>query len=387
MADSMTLSLFARRVLIVIGLGILAFVVLYFLRIVSYGLLVLFAGVLFAVLLHGMAKLLYDRTPIPPRWALVIAIFLFVAILTGAFSFGGMRIANEAPILSRRIARSIDQLHADLEQSEIGRKVLNSAEHNNDQGKNDQGNNDEGDNDEDQQSAVEKHAGQAASLGAAFVSRVRDFVAITIGAVTDIFITLIVGLYLAAAPGFYIGASLRLVPIERRRRYKELFAVLGHALRRWLLGRFLSMLFVGIITTVGLIYIGIPLAALLGVIAAALTFVPYLGTIFSVVPAMLLALLVSPLTAVYVGLLYLAAHILEGYILAPLIQHRAVHLAPAFLIGVQLLGGLMAGIIGIILAAPLAVTITIVIQELYIEDILNDRPHILGEDEEGEPTV
>ncbi|HET7569445.1 MAG TPA: AI-2E family transporter [Gammaproteobacteria bacterium] len=364
MDDLMALSPFARKVIVAIGLGILAFVIIYFLNVVSYGLLVLFAGALFAVLLHGLARLLFLNTPVPPGWAFAIVVVGLALLVALAGSVGGIRVAQQAPRLSHQVSKSLDRLHSQLRRSELGRKALQSVQP--------QGNG--------SQEAKAPSTNDTLSFGATIVQHVRGLVAITIGAITDIFIVLIVGIYLGSAPDYYIRSALRLVPIRKRKRFHELFETLGHALRRWLLGRFLSMIFTGILTTVGLSFLNIPLAVLLGMIAAALTFIPYLGAIISAVPAILIGLLQGPTTALYVGLLYLAAHTLEGYIISPLIQRRVVHLAPAFLIGVQLLGGLMAGIIGIILAAPLAVTITIIVQVLYIEDILNDTPHVLGEE-------
>lgn len=365
--DRLAMSLFARRVAIVIGLVVLAFVIIYFLNVVSYGLLVLFAGALFAVLLDGLAKLLVRYARVPRPWAFAVAVVGLALLIALAGGAGGMRVAQQAPKLSRQVSKSLNQLHNQLRRTEIGRKALESV-------------NSENPGEASAKKPGSSSSSDALSFGATIVNHVRSVVAITIGAITDTFIVLIVGIYLAAAPDYYIRSALRLLPLDRRRRFHVLFETLGHALRRWLLGRFLSMVFTGILTTVGLSFIGIPLAVLLGMIAAALTFIPYLGAIVSAVPAILIGLLQGPTTALYVGLLYLAAHTLEGYIISPLIQRRVVHLAPAFLIAVQLLGGLMAGIIGIILAAPLAVTVTIVVQLLYIEDILNDTPHVLGDE-------
>ena len=139
------------------------------------------------------------------------------------------------------------------------------------------------------------------------------------------------------------------------------------------------MLSVGLLTGIGLTLLQVKLAALLAVIACLLTFIPYLGTLISLFPAVLLGFLNSPMTVVYVILLYLGAHTLEGYVLSPLIQARTVHLAPGWLILSQLLGGLAAGIFGILIAAPLLVALTIIVQMLYVEDVLGDTVRILGE--------
>jgi predicted PurR-regulated permease PerM len=154
-------------------------------------------------------------------------------------------------------------------------------------------------------------------------------------------------------------------------------------LRRWLLGTFISMIVVGIVTGIGLTLLHVPLAGLLAIIACLLTFIPYLGTIISMIPALLLALLVSPSTVVYVLLLYLFAHALEGYLVTPMVQSRTVRLIPGWLIMSQLVGGLAAGVFGVLIAAPLLVTITIIVQSLYLEDVLGDNMQVLGESRKG----
>lgn len=361
-AARLSIWFFAQRVLVAVGVGLAAVGIIYFIAAAGYGLLIIFGGVLFAVLLNGLARLLYLRTSVSPNWALVIAVIAIVVVLAGASSLGGIRVAQQTPQLNRQISKSLNQLHRKLMSTELGRKALETA-----------------------QKTTQPDSGSSGassdtlSFGATIVGHVRGFVEITIAAVTYAFVAIIVGLYLAAAPGFYIRSFTRLLPPPRQPRCLELFEALGHALRRWLAGRFCSMVLVGVLTTLGLTWIGIPLALLLGLIAGALTFVPYLGAIVSAVPALLIALLQSPQQTLYVGALYLVAHIIEGYVFSPLIQRRVVHLAPAFLIAAQLLGGLLAGILGIILAAPAVVAITVAVQMLYLQDVLHERPHVLGE--------
>ncbi len=135
---------------------------------------------------------------------------------------------------------------------------------------------------------------------------------------------------------------------------------------------------VGAITIMGMLLLNVRLALLLGFMAGALTFIPYLGSILSLIPAVLIALLNGPATALYVAVLYLGAHITEGYILTPLIQGEVVHLAPGWLIMAQLFGYLLAGVFGMATATPVAVVLTIVVQMLYLQDVLGDHVRLLG---------
>ena len=113
------------------------------------------------------------------------------------------------------------------------------------------------------------------------------------------------------------------------------------------------MIAVGIIVTVGLWTLGVPLAGTLGIIAALLTFIPNVGPIVSVVPAVLLAVVISPIKGFLVILLYLLVHFLEGNIITPLLQRQIVRLPPALTMTAQLLLAVVAGPLGLALAAPL----------------------------------
>jgi len=129
---------------------------------------------------------------------------------------------------------------------------------------------------------------------------------------------------------------------------------------------------VGVAATVGLSLLGIPLALALGLIAFLLEFVPYLGP-FIGVPAVLVALAAGPGDAAYVVLLYLGIHAAEGYVIAPLVDQRSVHLPPALGLVAQLLLGTLFGFLGLILAVPLAAFGMVLVQMLYVEDFLGER--------------
>ena len=133
------------------------------------------------------------------------------------------------------------------------------------------------------------------------------------------------------------------------------------------------MLIVGIATSVGLSMLGVPLALILGIIAGFLDFIPYLGPIMAGVPAVLLALSISPELALYTVLLFVGVQLVEGYLLQPLIEARAVDLPPALVIVMQLIFGTLFGFAGVALATPLAAGLAVLVRMLYIEDVLGDR--------------
>jgi predicted PurR-regulated permease PerM len=124
---------------------------------------------------------------------------------------------------------------------------------------------------------------------------------------------------------------------------------------------------------VALWLIGVPLALTLGIIAGILEMLPYIGPWLSAVPAVLVALLLSPWHVLMVLALYLGLHILEGYILLPLVQRRAVQLPPALTLLAQVFLGELLGVMGLFVAAPLTVATIVLIKMLYVEDTLDDQ--------------
>jgi predicted PurR-regulated permease PerM len=188
-----------------------------------------------------------------------------------------------------------------------------------------------------------------------------------ISIVAAMVLVLFLGVYLSTSPELYLELFLNFFNGKHRGRISKLLDAMGSALRWWLLGQFIAMGIVGVITLVGLLMVGAPMPLSLAVLAALLTFVPYVGAIASAVPGILLGFTKDVHTGLYVILVYFIAHVVEGYIVTPMIQHRLVYLPPALILATQFLMHLFAGIIGVMLATPLMVVAMVLIKELYFE--------------------
>ncbi len=148
---------------------------------------------------------------------------------------------------------------------------------------------------------------------------------------------------------------------------------IGHVLRRWIVGQSLLALCVALLTGTGLLLLGAPFALALALFAGLMEFVPYIGPFVAAVPAILVGFAESPQLALWIALLFLAVQSIESYVLAPLIQHRAVHLPPALILFVQVLMGVIVGGLGVAVATPLAAAAMVAISMLYVEDVLGDK--------------
>lgn len=347
---------FVRRVvlgvaltLLLIGAGMLL------LNHAGYVLLV-FGGILLAIVLESAARQLSDRFPIPRGVALSVIAGLLLTFLGVMSWLAGPPVVDQTVELTRRIPAVLSDLKVDMEESELGRTVVDFV------------------------GTPQRVLPDRSDI----LSRITGIFSTALSSVTNILIILFIGIYLAADPGPYVSGFVRLFPSDRRENVRRTLGELGRALTWWTVGRISSMAVVGVLTAVGLAVIGAPLPLALGFIAGLLSFVPFLGPVVAAVPAVLIGLARSPTMALWVLLVYVGVQSLESYVVTPMIQRRAVHLPPALLIGGQVLMGVLAGVIGVFFATPVIVAVTVVIQSLYLRGVLGEEVRVLGEHGAGE---
>jgi len=314
-------------------------------------LLLLFGAVLVAVLLDGLARELRTHARMPHALGVCLVVVLVVGLLVLLGWLGEPQVAEQLDALGARAAGGLQALQQTLGESQWGRILLNET----------------------------GWTGQLPGSPSTWFQRVSGVFSGTLGTLTNIGLVLVIGFYLALQPGLYTGGIVRLVPQNHRQRARELLQAQGKALRWWLVGRIISMAAIGVLTAAALWLIEVPLALGLGFVAGVLSFVPFIGPIASAVPAVLVALLQGPWQVVYVLIIYVAVQFVEGNIITPLTQERVVALPPAVLLLSQVLLGSLFGILGLILATPLAVVAIVLVQMLYVEDMLGDRVHVLGD--------
>lgn len=294
-------------------------------------LVVVFAGALLAVILHGVSHLLHRFTGLP-YWAALIIVLLLVLVAAGGLGFAvGPRLGAQAAALHDEVIQQARKLQNHLSQTQWGHLVLEQVP---------------------TSLGGEKSAG-VPGLPSGFAGSIAGILGTAFGLFTTLFVIVIAGIYLAASPAIYVNGALRLVSVKHRPMAKELFLAAGSSLWAWSAGQALDMTVVGILSGVGLWLIGVPLALMLGVVAGLANFVPYIGAIAGAVPAMLIAFSVGSGQGLETIALFAVVQGFEGNVMAPLIQNRAVHLPPALTILSQTAFGAILGIPGLIFATPL----------------------------------
>lgn len=332
---------FARR----LALVTVVVVLLWFVVMAAQPLFLVFGGILLAVLLRAISSFVEAHTFLKGRWALLLVVLL----LTGIFALAGYllapRVSQQVQQLGDTLPRSFESLQQSAAQYEWAQSLTRFL------------------NDFD------AYLPQAQEI----VRRVAGVFSTAFGALTAFAFIIFIGLCLAIEPRTYTSALIALIPKPHRERGREILRDLQRILGFWLVAKLASMTIVGVLTALGLWLLGMPLVFALAFIAALLAFIPNIGPILSAVPAVLLGFTLSPATALYVALLYTGIQTLESYFITPFIERETVSLPPALTATVQLVLGLIIGIIGVMLAAPLTAVAIVLTQRIYVHDLLGDR--------------
>ncbi len=308
-------------------------------------LLLIFACILFAILLYELSVVVGKRFNMKRKYALPIVVLVMFTIIGVGGYLMAPQISDQADKLTEAVPKAISELRATLSQYDLARRLLGSIPT------------------DDQ---LQKHIASLMPNAGLFFSGV-------LGALGNVMIITFVGIYFAAAPFTYINGIIMLVPHTKRARAREVMDEIGRTLAKWLVGKSVSMLVVGTLTAVGLSLLGVPLALILGIIAGLLDFIPYLGPLMAGVPAVLIAFSDSPTLALYVLMLFGGIQLIEGYLLQPFIEQKTVSLPPALTIVMQVLFGTLFGLAGVALATPLTAVLAVFVTMLYVQDVLGDN--------------
>jgi len=291
--------------------------------------LLLFASVVGAVFLTAIASWLHERLKIREGLALGLFLLFAVAVLGIGIWVQGPNAVQQFSLLETELPAAARQLMAQIGSHQWGQWLLRQSP------------------DPEQISNGFSYA----------LTRIGGIVLSSVTVVAGLVIVLSLSIYFAAEPGMYFHGIRRATPAQHRAKLDECAASVTQILRWWVLAKLISMGMVGILITIGLSLVGIPLAGSLGIIAALMTFIPNVGPIISVLPAILLALAISPAKGLLTLLVFGIVFTLEGYLVTPLLERNIVRLPPALTLTMQLLLAAIAGPVGVALAAPLAASI------------------------------
>ncbi|AWN53623.1 AI-2E family transporter [Methylobacterium sp. 17Sr1-1] len=358
------------RSLVLAGIGVVSFTAVLLLAWhAADTLLLIFAGILCAVFLDGLTHYLGRVIPLGHGARLATVSVLLALLVLGMVGLGGATVAGQAQRLGETLQKQSGTVKSWLDARGIDTRFLDFGKLKEAAAQRDPNSAEDG-----RQKGPSGLPSPGTLLsGASSVLGQASTVALAVfGAIGNVFIVVVLGLFVAADPRTYRDGLLRFVPSRQRTHAASVADDIGITLRHWLFGQLVVMAAIFVCVWLGLSLVGIDGALVLGLQAGLLCFIPTIGALVAGI-IIVLASLASGLQGVIAGLcVYLLVQTLESYVLTPFVQKQALDIPPATLFAGQILLGVLFGLWGVALALPLMAVCKVLLDRLYIEDTLGE---------------
>ena len=299
-------------------------------------LLLIFAGIVLAAMLDGGTRLLGRVLPIGRGWRLAIVTIAAVGFLVWTFIYAGTELIGQAERLREALtlqanrilawANSMHLFEGGVDLQQVGSQIMGS------------------------------------------LGRLGSAVSSALGAVTSAIMILVIGIFIAAEPRLYQRGVAWMLPSDSRERFFRNAERMGFVMRRLMAGRLIGMAVEGVGTWLLLMLGGIPMAALLGILTGLLAFLPNIGAIISGVLIVLAGFSVSTDAGLWAIAVYFIVQTVDGYLIVPYVAKKTVDMAPALVLGAQLLAGALFGLLGLMLADPMVAMIKTALEQKSDDD-------------------
>lgn len=297
-------------------------------------LLLILAGLVFAAMLDGGTRLLGRVLPIGRGWRLAIVTLSGVAAIIGVFVYAGYEIVAQAETLRTVVTAQLNRIMAwaqGLGLSLGGGKGFD--------------------------------LNQLSSQLMGSLGRLTNAVGSVLGALTSMIMIVVIGIFVALEPRLYERGVAWMLPVRSRDGFYRTSARMGKTMRYLMFGRIVGMLVEGIGTWLLLLIGGVPMALLLGILTGLLAFIPNIGAIVSGVLMVLVGFSAGTETGIWAVVVYFVVQTVDGYLIVPYVAKKTVDLAPALVLGAQLLFGAIFGILGLALADPIVAMIKTALEQ------------------------
>ena len=315
-----------KKAAIWIGMAVLVALVAF----LSQPLLLIFGGMVFAFMLDGGTRLLGRVLPIPRGFRLLIVLLLTFGFILWTFYFAGSQLISQASALPLILEAQVDRV------GNWAASMGLTTEAN------------------DFKSVASQILGGFGKVTAAVTS--------ALGAMTGFAMMLVLGIFMASEPRLYERGLAWMLPMRSRSYFYGTMSKIGYTMRRLLAGRLLGMAVEGLGTWILLSIAGVPMAALLGLLTGLLAFLPNIGAIISGVLIVSVGFSGGVDTGIYAVIIYMAVQVVDGYVIVPMVARKTVDLAPALVLGAQLIFGALFGILGLALADPIVAMIKVALE-------------------------
>ncbi len=332
-----------RTVLKILGV----FLVLYILYLVVDILLLLFVALILAALIDPFADW-FQKHKIPRALAVLVIYIILFGILTGAILLLVPIISHDLPQLMENLGSFWTNLQDNVWWQKIVDGVQNVQNTLISYGVN------------IQEGVNSNSAGVENTLSGVF-STISGF----FGGVFSLVLVLVLTFYMVVQEDPLKKILRSIIPDEYIPWCAQIMKRMREKLGAWMRGQLILSLVIGVLVFIGLSILQIKYAAILGMLAAILEFIPYVGPVLAAIPALFLAFSQGGvIKLIFVIVMYIIIQQLENHLLVPKVMQKAVGLNPVIIIVAILAGAKLAGILGVLIAIPVATVLSVFVQDV-----------------------
>jgi predicted PurR-regulated permease PerM len=311
--------------------------------------LLLFVAIILSLYLGAVRDLLVEHAHLPPRLAFFVSVAGSAAALIGLFAILLPPVVEQTRALIVVMPQYIETWETGIDhfvaRFPAMRDVWKPGEH----------------------PLVTAVYDQVASQAQNLAPRVFGLVHIMI----DCFAVGVMAIYLALQPGVYREWLIALFPPIHRDLVRDVLRDLADGLRAYIVGQLLTMTMLAAFTAAGLYILNVPYWLTFGVFTGLVAVVPFFGTLLSTTLPALFVLGGSGggTRAIYVLLLGVVVHLIEGNLVSPLVMSKKIDMPPVLTITSVLIVGQLLGPLGLVVALPILVTVMVVVRRILINRI------------------
>lgn len=303
-------------------------------------LILAFGSILGAIVIHAIADLYADHLPLGPRRSLTLSIATVLAVLGFLAWLFGVAFRQQLNTLVTQLPILLDQLAGWASQSPVGEKIVDAVR-------------------------VAYAGSRVAQDISGIVSGAGEFI-------LNCLLLLVGALFFAADPKVYERGFLLLIPRSMRPALEDALFDTGSTLRLWLRAQLIQMTTMGVLVGIGLGIAGVPSAAALGLLTGLSEFVPYVGPIAAMLPALGLAAQGGNGAVIGTLITFAVVRLIQTNAITPFVTSRVVAIPPAVTLFAIIGIGTIFGLFGLFFSAALLVVAFTLIRSLYLRDVLGE---------------
>ncbi|WP_022687089.1 AI-2E family transporter [Sphingomonas phyllosphaerae] len=303
-------------------------------------LILAFGSVLIAIVIHAIAELYATRLRFGGKRAITAAILTLLAFLGLLGWLFGVEFRSQVNTLVVALPGLLDQFQAYMSQSPVGAKVVDAV--------------------------------RAAFAGSRVAQDIGEVVRGAGQLLLNTVIVLFGAIFFAVDPKIYERGVLLLVPPSRRAALEDALGDIGSTLLLWLRAQLIQMTVMGTMVGIGLWLAGVPSPAMLGLLTGLSEFIPYVGPVAAMLPALGLAATAGTDQLLWALAVFAIVRVVQTNFVTPFVTSRVVAIPPALSLFAIIGTGAVFGLFGLFFSGGILVVTFTLIRSLYLREMLGE---------------